>query len=230
MEKEKTVESTISGFTSTILRSHFGKGPSSVYVTIKAAYVCIQVRGFLTPMEKILLDQKERNRILEMRDLLTMKIEEEFKRMFWKEAGLEISELYADWNLEDKTGVLLGVLAEEVPGKEPWPKEVNAKALHQEIVRVSILGQKEPEKTELFWLSDRTLLIKRTGIFTLLEKEFIKNGLVEALKLAKRPLEYNLFAHSQLTGILKRPITEIFVDWNFDEDKGFAVLVLGKTL
>lgn len=105
---------------------------------------------------------------------------------------------------------------------------MDAEALHQEIVRVSILGQKEPEKTELFWLSDRTLLIKRTGIFTLLEKEFIKNGFIEALKLAKRPLEYNLFLHSQLAGILKRPITGIFVDWNFEKDKGYAVLALEK--
>lgn len=229
MEKEKTVESTISGFTSAILRSHFGKGPSSVYVTVKEAYVCIQVRDFLAPMEKILLNQKEQNRVLEMRNLLMKEIEEEFKRMFWKEAGLEISEIYSDWNLDDKTGVLLGVLFKETPEKEPWPKEVDANALYQEIVRVSILGQKEPVKTELFWLSDRTLLIKRTGIFTLLEKEFIKNGYFEALKLAKRPLEYNLFTHSQLTDILKRPITGIFVDWNFDQDKGYAVLVLGKT-
>lgn len=228
MTKEKTVESTISGFTSTILRSHFGKGPTSVYVNINNSFVCIQVKGFLSSVETILLNQQEANKVLEVRDLLMQEITEEFKRSFWKETGLDVKEVYADWNLEDKSGMILGILEETDVKEEQWPAEVDKKTLHNEIVRLSIKGQKEPGSTEVFWLSDRTLLIKREEIFTLLEKELIKSGFTEALKLAKRPLEYRLFIESKMAEIVKRPIVGVYVDWDFKGDKGYAILALQK--
>ena len=228
MPQEKTVESIISGFTATILREHFGKGPSSVYVTIYKSFVCIQLRDFLAPMERILLDQNEKNRILKTRDLLMIELMAEFKKNFWKEADLDVVELYADWNLDDYSGMILGVLEEPKSHKLRWPEEVDEQALRKEVIRLSIAGQKEPAETNFHWLSDRTLLIERLGIFTLLEKELIKNEFQEALKLAKRPLEYVLFAESQLPAIVKRPLIGIYVDWDFEEDKGYALLEFKK--
>lgn len=227
-EKEKAIESVVSRFTSTILRSHFGKGPKSVYVNIVPPFICIQIKDFLSPMEKILLSKNEEIKVLELRDLLMGEIKGEFKRSFWEEVNFDVKELYAHWNLEEKTGMILAILEEGDIKKEPSPNEVNEKALLDEIIMVSKIGQKEPGSTEVFWLSDRTLLIRRIQIFTLLEKELIALGFVETLKLAKRPLEYKLFKQSALEEILKRPITDIFFDWNFDGDKGYAVMALEK--
>ena len=228
MPQEKTVESIISGFTATILREHFGKGPSSVYVTIYKSFVCIQVRDFLAPMERILLDQNEKNRVLKTRDLLMVELMAEFKKNFWKEADLDVVELFADWNLDDHSGMILGVLEEPKAHKLRWPEEVDEPALRKEVLRLSIAGQKEPDKTHFYWLSDRVLLIERIGIFTLLEKELIKNEFQEALKLAKRPLEYMLFAESEVPAIAKRPLIGTYVDWDFEEDKGYALLTFKK--
>ena len=228
MPQEKTVESIISGFTASILREHFGKGPSSVYVTIYKSFVCIQVRDFLAPMERILLDQNEKNRVLKTRDLLMIELMAEFKRNFWKQADLDVTELYADWNLDDHSGMILGVLEEPKSHKLRWPEEVDETALRKEVIRLSIAGQKEPEETNFFWLNDRTLLIERIGIFTLLEKELIKNEFQEALKLAKRPLEYMLFAESEVPAIVNRPLIGSYVDWDFEEDKGYALLAFKK--
>lgn len=227
-EKENAVESVVSRFSSTILRSHFGKGPKSVYVNIVHPFVCIQIKDFLSPMEKVLLSKNEDLKVLELRDLLMDEIQEEFKRNFWKEANLDVKELYADWNLERKSGMILAVLEEGTINKEPWPEEVDENVLLNEIIKVSEIGQKVPGSTEVFWLSDRTLLIRRIDIFTLLEKELIKQGFAETLKLAKRPLEYKLFKQSALEKILKRSINEVFFDWSFNEDKGYAVIALQK--
>ena len=227
-EQEKSLEATISRFSSTILRSHFGRGPKSVYVNIVQPFICIQIREFLSPMEKILLSKNEGTKVLELRDMLMEEIGEEFKRSFLKETDFEAKELYADWNLANKSGVILAVLEEGMKEKEPWPQEVNEKDLLNEIIKVSEVGQKEPGATEVFWLSERTLLIRLTGIFTMLEKELIGMGFEETLKLAKRPLEYKLFKQSRLETILKRPISEIFVDWSFKDDKGYAILALHK--
>ncbi|MGK7376765.1 hypothetical protein ACSFXN_02915 [Planococcus sp. 1R117A] len=49
---------------------------------------------------------------------------------------------------------------------------------------------------------------------------------MEQLKLAKRPLEYRLVEESELRKILKREVLETFVDWNFNGDKGYMVLIL----
>lgn len=228
MTQEKTVESIISGFTATILREHFGKGPSSVHVIIYKSFICIQVRDFLAPMERILLEQNEKNRVLKTRDLMMLDLMAEFKKHFWKQADLDVMELYADWNLDDYSGMILGVLEEPKSHKLRWPEEVDEQVLRHEVIRLSIEGQKEPKETNFYWLSERTLLIERIGIFTLLEKELIKSEFQEPLKLTKRPLEYMLFAESKVSAIVKRPLTGIYVDWDFEEDKGYALLSFKK--
>lgn len=55
MKSGKSVESEISGYISTLLRQNFGKGPTSVYVTLSGPFMTIHFRGFIAPMEKILL-------------------------------------------------------------------------------------------------------------------------------------------------------------------------------
>ncbi|MDQ0427658.1 uncharacterized protein YbcI [Planomicrobium stackebrandtii] len=227
-EKVKTMESVVSRLSSTILRTHFGKGPKSVYVNIVHPYVCIQIREFISPVEKILLSKNEGTKVFELRDLMMDEIKSEFKRSFWKEAELDVVELYADWNLDGKSGMILAILKEGKIEKQLWLEDVNKKDLLEEISKVSEVSQKEPGSTEVFWLSDRSLLIRRIDIFTLLEKELINLGFTKTLKLAKRPIEQNLFKQSNLESILKCSIREIYMDWNFNEDKGYAVLVLQK--
>lgn len=56
-------------------------------------------------------------------------------------------------------------------------------------MELSEWGQKTPAKTETFWLSDRLILIKRTGIFVQIEKELIEAGYTEVLQRVKRPME-----------------------------------------
>ena len=59
-----------------------------------------------------------------------------------------------------------------------------------------------------------------------IEKELIKNGAVEELRLAKRPLEHRVIELLQLESVLKQEISEFFVDWNFEEDKSYMVFIL----
>ncbi|WP_211656264.1 MULTISPECIES: hypothetical protein [Planococcus] len=72
------------------------------------------------------------------------------------------------------------------------------------------------------------LLIERLDIFILLEKELITSGFSKTLKLAKRQLEYILFIESNLPAIVNRPLTGAYVDWDFEDDKGSALLTFKK--
>ncbi|MDN3436616.1 Na-translocating system protein MpsC family protein [Planococcus sp. APC 3900] len=55
MKKEKTTESEVSGYISGLFRTHFGKGPASVFVAIRKPFVVIHLREFLAPTEKVLM-------------------------------------------------------------------------------------------------------------------------------------------------------------------------------
>src|SRR5690606_18701771 len=101
------------------------------------------------------------------------------------------------------TGMLILVLNEEgIEDDSEWPKDIDDKKFYQEIIDISKGAQKEPEKTEVYWLNPRTVLIRREGFMIEIEKELIKNNFTEQLKLAKRPLESKLIYNSSLEQIL----------------------------
>ncbi|UTR10437.1 DUF2294 domain-containing protein [Evansella sp. LMS18] len=230
MPSETNIHSETARFISSMLRSNFGKGPASVYVTVKPPFFTAHIRGFIAPMEKILLRQKEYQRVLETRDLLMQDLKQEIILELWKTSALDVKQLYADWDLEKETGTIFGIL-QDGAGKEEdsfWPEELNKQEFIEGINRASILVQKKPGSTEAYWLNDRTILVRRKEILVPIEKELIRNGVIEDLKLSKRPLERRALKEVQLETILKRNISEYFVDWNFDKDEGFIVLILKK--
>jgi uncharacterized protein YbcI len=226
--QEKSLHTKIGSYVSTLLRSNFGKGPTSVFVSIKRPFITIHFRGFLAPMEAILMKQKEVLRVLETRDLMMNDLRSDIILEFWKIAELEVKEIYADWNLENKTGMIIAELNEE-PDAETmqWPSDIDQKAFEEEINAASLKAEKVPGKTESFWLNDRTILVKRSQILVRIEKELIEKGFVEELKLAKRPLEHKVMKEVSLEAVLKRNVSEMFVDWNFDQDISYSVFLLG---
>lgn len=227
MPQDKPLQAEISSYISSLLRANFGKGPTSVFVSIKRPYITIHFRGFLAPMEAILLKQNEFQRVLQTRDLLMNNLRSEIILELWKIASLEVKEIYADWNLENKDGMIVAVLDGE-PTEETyeWPEEIDQKAFENVIEAASLKAEKVPGRTETFWLNDRTILVKRSAILVRIEKELIDKGFAEELKLAKRPLEHKVISEVPIEEVLKRNVTGMFVDWNFDEDISYSVFIL----
>lgn len=179
------------------------------------------------PLERVLLRQKEPKKVLEIRDLMMDELAREIRLDFWKVAQFDIKEVYADWNLDNQTGMFLLVLNQETDEKAlEWLEGIDREAVREEIIKASIKEQKKPNSTNLYWISSRVILIERPGIFVEVEKKLIKNGFAEALKIAKRPLEYRLFPRQDIENILKRNITEMYVDWHFEGNKGYMAVVL----
>ena len=227
MSKEKTIEAEIGGYISTMLRRHFGKGPTSVYVTINRPFITIHFRGFLSPMEANLIKQNETKRVLETRDILMNDLRVEIIQGLKQIDHLEVKELYADWNLEKETGMVICVLDEELDGNAlKWADEVDEEAFREKIEQASNKAEKVPGRTETYWLSDRTILVRRSEILIRIEKALIRNGFTEELKVAKRPLEHEVLQEVQLESVLKRSISETFLDWNFDTDVSYVVFLL----
>lgn len=227
MAKERTIQAEIGGYISTVLRKYFGKGPTSVYVTVNRPFITIHFRGFLAPMEHLQLKQKEVQRVLETRDMLMAELKPEIIQGLQEVAALEVKELYADWNLEKETGLIIGVLEEKVDAVAfKGPVDMDEEAFLERIKEASNKAEKVPARTDVYWLSDRTILVRRTEILIRIEKALIKNGFIEELKLAKRPLEHEVLQEVQLETVLNRRISETFLDWNFDADLSYIVFIV----
>ncbi|KOF12070.1 hypothetical protein AC739_00725 [Planococcus glaciei] len=223
MAREKMIEKEVGSYISTLLREYFGKGPSSVYVTVADPYIVIHLRGFLAPTEKILLKQNETRRILETRDILMNDLRAEITLELFKIGNFQVTEIYADWNLEEQTGLILGIFERPAGiALKDCPKEIKNQKFLKAVEEVFEKVQKVPDSFEIYSLNDRTVLIERSGIFIHIEIELIRAGFFEELKLVKRPLERKMLEQLELG----QNIREVFLDWNFDEDKGYIILIL----
>lgn len=227
MSSNKTIEAEIAAFMATFLRTHFGKGPTSVYVTLKSPFITIHFRGLHSPMEKLLFKQGEWKRVLQTRDMIANELKEELILELRKLVGLNVHSFFADWNLEKESGMFIGVL--EIPVQEQdfqWPANIDRDELEHKVEISSEAAQKKPGIIKSYWLSDRTLLIERREILVGIEKALISNGYTEALKLTKRPLERSLLWKSGLRNVLPGEIQELFLDWDFEEDISYIVIVM----
>ncbi len=227
MSKERTIQAEIGGYISTILRKYFGKGPTSVFVTINRPFFTIHFRGFLAPMEELQLKQKQEQRVLETRNILMSELKPEIIKGLHEVADLEAKELYVDWNLEKETGLMIGVLEGEPQASAFTAHEgVDAEAFLEKIEQASHKAEKVPGQTDVYWLNDRTILVRRSEILIRIEKALIRNGFAEELKVAKRPLEHEVLREVELEKTLNSRISETFLDWNFETDVSYIVFVL----
>jgi uncharacterized protein YbcI len=227
MKQDMKLQREVGSYISALIRTYFGKGPTSVHVTISRPFITIHFRGFITPMEKFLLQQNEVRRVLETRDMLMENMREEVVQELRKIGKIELKEIYSDWNLEKKTGVVIGVIDEKVDKTTlEWPDKLSKKQFQEKLIQATILSEKPPEELETYWLDNRTILVRREKFLLPIEKELIKNGHVEELKRAKWQMEQKVLSELDFEPILNRPIAETFLDWDFKNDLGYIVFIL----
>lgn len=224
--EELDLEKEISGYIGRLLRETFGRGPSNVFCTISNSYVSIYVTNFLSPMEKTLIGNHQSVYVQKTRDLMMETLEQEIKSYIEQNTEEKVREFYYDWNLDDKTGMLLFILDNEKPTY--FEHYSNQEEVHKEIIDLSTEIQKAPEQTFSKLLNERTLVIVRKGILISLEKEFIHLGFQETLKIAKRTLEKRVISRhkNKFERFLNAQLADYFVDWNFDMDKSYTLFIL----
>ncbi|WP_251040859.1 Na-translocating system protein MpsC family protein [Bacillus sp. ISL-45] len=220
------LEKEISGYIGKMLRENFGRGPGNVFCTISKPFASIYITNFLSPMENTLLTNHQSVYVQKTRDLMMETLEEEIKSYIELNTQDKIKEFYYDWNLDEKSGMLLFIFEND----QPYNFDVydNKNLVEEETIELSMEIQKAPEETHSKLLNERTLIIIRHGILISLEKEFIQLGFQETLKIAKRKLEKKVITQHQSSyeRYLNAKITDYFVDWNFDKDKSYTLFIL----
>lgn len=220
------LEKEISGFIGKLLRDNFGRGPGNVFCTISRPFVSVYITNFLSTMENTLLTNHQSVYVQKTRDLMMETLEEEIKSYIELNTKDKIKEFYYEWNLDEKSGMLLFIFEKDQPYNfDEYPSK---NLVEEETIELSKEIQKAPDETHSKLLNERTLIIVRHGILISLEKEFIQLGFQETLKIAKRKLEKKAITQHQSSyeRYLNAKITDYFVDWNFDKDKSYTLFIL----
>ncbi|MFC5449436.1 DUF2294 domain-containing protein [Paenibacillus aestuarii] len=225
---DKQAQTEIAGYVGRLLREAFGKGPQSIFVSINRPYVVLYLRNFLSPTEKILLQQDQVHSIQATRDLLMKSLIPEIKAYLLLLAGMNIREFYYDWGLHNQSGIMVGIESEEEHGQSfPEAAYTGKEELHREIQTISQQVEKPADELFSYLINERTLLVIRKGILISIEKELIRIGHEESLRLAKRSLEKShLHNNGHFQRFLKTDVIDVFVDWDFHLDKSVIVFTL----
>lgn len=221
----KKIQIELASYIGRTLRENFGKGPESVFVSINQRIITVYLRNFTSPTESILLNKDQEEIVQTTRDMLMETLIPEFKAYIRVLTELEVREFYYDWNLHNRSGMFVCIASSSEHNLE---NNYAGKAeIHNEIINVSKQAQKAPEGLTSFLLNNRTLVVTRKGILVPIEKELIRLGSSETLKLAKRNLEKRLLHNNEnFEKILNTKIDDSFVDWDFTQDKSVIAFII----
>ncbi|MBT2655811.1 DUF2294 family protein [Bacillus sp. ISL-18] len=217
----------ISSFVSKLLRQNFGKGPLSCYPFSRSRFLIFYIRGFLSPIENVLIENQDIDNAKISRNVVMKTILTELKGILELEFQQDVQSLYHDWNYLNNTGMITAVFEKEIPSFKSVEQFPEYKDFIGEVERISILVQKKPDKIEAFQITPKLYLVKRYGILVPIEKALIENGYEQALLVTKDKLEKKYFyQHGHFDEIFKKPVTDIFVDWNLKDDRSLTYFFL----
>ncbi|WP_077210903.1 Na-translocating system protein MpsC family protein [Bacillus dakarensis] len=220
-------EEYISSYISKLLRKKFGKGPHNCRTTITKNHLVTYIQGFSTPMEDVLRQQGQDKYVDHARTVIVDHLLDEIKGVIQVTIETEVEEYYHDWNFPNNSGILMFVLEEEA-GRECETK-VDRERLESEVGRISLLVEKVPEEIRTHPISESICLVERIGILVPIEKALCEKGFKKELRFTKDELEKKYFHRDgRFDEIFKKEVKDIFIDWNFKQDKSLMAFILSK--
>jgi uncharacterized protein YbcI len=225
MQMVEQKEEYLSSYISKLLRKKFGRGPQSCHTTICRNHLVTYIRGFLTPMEDILLQQGQNKYVDHARAVIINHLLDEIKGVVQVTFEVDVEEYYHDWNFPNNSGILIFVLESEV--RPPAMSEFDLQRLEPEIGRISFLVEKVPDKIHTYPISPSIVLIERKGILVPIEKALINRGFQKELRFTKDQLEKTYFHRDGgFDQIFNKPVRDLFIDWDFKNDKSMMAFIL----
>lgn len=217
----------ISSYTSKLLRNKFGRGPESCFAATADQYVVFTIRGFISPMEEVLLQEKQEIHVDYARNIVIKSILGELKGVIQVTLEKEVISFFHDWNFPNNSGIIIVILESPLIELESDQQSIDFSLLEAEVSRISYLVEKTPEEIYSYQISPKIFIVKRVGILVPIEKALIERGFRQELHVTKDILEKSyLHRHGTFDQIFKQHVKDIFVDWDMNEDYSLICFIL----
>ncbi|GAA4700604.1 DUF2294 domain-containing protein [Brevibacillus fulvus] len=220
-----TIEKELGSFIGRLLRDNFGKGPESIFVSVSERLISIYLRNFFQPMERILFDQGQEELIARMRNLMMNSLIPEIKTKIHFLTNNPIKSVYYDWNLSQKSGMILIVSANPFDHAAYLkPDFEGQEILHRQMIAAN---GNHSDQMESLKLNDRTILVMHSGAFTKVEQELIHLGFDELVLMAKKNVVKSFLEKVNFESFLLRQVRDIFLLYNAEWEQIWFVFMLG---
>jgi len=223
----------ISSYVSKLLRQNFGRGPEACFASAGSRFLVITVRGFLSPMEEVLLQHDKLDSVDQTRSIIVSTLLPEIRGVISVSLGVEVDRFFHDWNYNSNAGVIIAVFEEELPflqraaAQKAAEVKIDLDAFREEVNRISGYVQKVPDGLSIYPISTKLILVLKTGILIPIEKALIARGFGNELRLAKDELEKKHFQQSPIfSRLLGDTLENVFIDWNFQNDESLVCFQL----
>lgn len=219
----------LSSTLSKLLKRRFGKGPETCYVNGDEEKKYIFMRNFITPAEEVLLGNKQWEFAIHFRTAIIEAVIKEFSFEISKTLDQTYTNFYHDWNYEKNTGMIL-----LVNGKANAEERLPLGTKNGILAMIDKIGShfhKSPENLTILKYAPSICIIEADGIMAPLENLVYQMGNMNLLYRYSESAKKGYFEHKlSLEDVFNRIIEDIFIMWDYQNDKSFLVFTFRKEM
>lgn len=212
---------------SKLLKRGFGKGPETCYAVLKENKLYVYIRSFMTPAEEILYGNHQKNLIEKFRNSVIRTLSEEFLKESSRLLGVQFECFYQDWNYDTNSGMLLFVSSSvKIDTKT---EEMVSDGINKVIRTVGARFHKLPVSLRTLPSPTNTYAITLKGVLLPIENLIYERGETDLLLTQARNIKKGYWLHKGvLEDALNRSIEDIFIMWDYVENKNYIIFIFGR--
>lgn len=204
-----------------------GRGPENVYVAFGDRCYVIYIKNYIMPYEKIIQEDGDKELLNKVIKISTKNINSQIVKYIEFITDVPTDEIYYDWDIETGSRLLMGIAGRKY---DIYPTTnsnyFGEQLLNKEMIKMGHFTDSIPETVTSFCLNSRFFIVERNGGMTRMEKEMVLLGYGDVVKNTKRQVEKGYLRNNFcVKNLLDTGTMDIFIDWNFNKNKSFVVLV-----
>lgn len=212
---------------SRLLKRRFGKGPETCTMMSKGNKLYIYMRNFITPAEEVLVENNELNLAHTFRSTVINAVITEFIPEVSKVFGGAVDHYYHDWNYPSNTGI---ILLENIPSNDEVKIDIGfEKSFFNLIEEVGTRYHKRPASLNIVKFTQNICAVEAKDVLLHLESLAYVKGNLDLLLHQAREIKSGYLKNKKLfEHIFNRIIEDIFMLWDYDNNRSFLIFVFYK--
>ncbi|MCM3585455.1 DUF2294 domain-containing protein [Mesobacillus maritimus] len=204
------------------LKSRFGKGPETCYVTFVENKLFIYINHFMTPAEEVLVENHQGELANRFRRSVMDVICKEFIHDASNLVNVELQYALHDWNYDTNKGIVIMESA-GVSSKEFGYSSFENK-LSKLFAQIASRVHKVPDEMKIVKINQNVCVFECTGVMLSLDRYLYENGQTNLLHDHTHELKKALSEYKpHFEAIFTRELEDFFIIWEYEKDKSYVI-------